>query len=519
MKINTLLITLFISLTVLSTTIEAKSFGGRSSSSSSSSRSISISRPSPIKSSAPSPSRLTVVRPSSKSAAPGSISSNNVARQAPPPQKSIQVVRTETLKGLGKSGAKGEQAGVLYKSFANQHKPLLNPNSTLSSNDINKAFDPGYRKQRRSDYYNGYQPTYGSHYQQTMASNSGGYGFWDYMMFNSILDNVGDRQMYYHHQSDPAFQQWRTDANSACAAGDQDVCDKLKDLDKEMTEYKAKGIQQNPKYLTPGVDPDIYEANNIDPKSLKEIKVCAGSIGSDYSRFDSQLTNTTKIPVSTIATNGSADNLLKMSTGECDLAWSQADLVKSNNLVTVLKLAKPELAVLICGNDSKIKTVNDITDKTTVVIGSDHTGSQFTFNKLRDANPKLKTAKIDTSKPILQATKDLKSTDCLFAVSTPNIQFVKTLDDVNKFKLISLNPEDFKDVKYQTAFITDKHYKNLTTKRFSGWDSWLNWFTTQGTTTFQIPTVLVTPQTWVDQNRQVFDLLMLESSKLQVALH
>lgn len=499
-------------LLVMSINVDAKgsSFGGRSSSSSSFSRSSSSSRSySPSHSSSSSSSHSSSRSVSSGGFGGRSSSSSSSSYKSEP----IRVTRDNVMSSIGKKGAQGAAAGVLYKDFQTRNSPPVNTKSTISRADVDKVFTPQYRQSRRTDYYGGYRPQSSPHYTQHVNS---GYGIWDYLLFASILDNVGDRGMYYHHQNDPSFQQWRTDANAACAAGDQDVCDKLKDLDREMAEYKAKGTPINPAYVTPGVDPDIYEANNIDMSKLAELKICTGSIGSDYSRYAATITKITKLKVRAVPTNGSIDTIAKMATGECNLGFIQDDIA-SPNLIKIATMNQLEVGLLICNKDSKVKTVDDLTDKHTIFVGSDQTGSQFTLNELRKYNTHLNNVIMDKSQTALQAANTVQSqpNSCFFAVSTPDSPPFKSLDASNKawgVPIFSFNMT--KGQPYKLVTTKAEHYKNLTQEQYLKYGL----MTPGGTDTIAVSTSLVAPQSWIDQNKELFSLLSLEKINIQTSL-
>ena len=503
---------LMIMLMSVSLSAEAKKsggFGGRSSFSSSSSRSVSIGGS----------------KPSSSNFGGNKPISNNTNRNvsvdrkvsASTPIQPIKVDRNTALSSLGKKGATGDQAGLLFKDFQRKSQPI-NPKAKLNTADVEKVFTPQYRQSRKQDYYSGYNPSPASHYRENVHVNhSSGYGMWDYMMFDAMLDNVGDRQMYYHHQNDQAFRDWRTDANAACVAGDTDVCDKLKDLDREMAEYKATGIQPKADYITPGIDPDIYETNNIDPSKLPEIKLCTGSMGSDYNRYASELTKVTKLKVKTIATNGSADAIAKLATGECDLGFTQDDLLPVAGLNKIVSLTQLEVGMMICPKSAGYKSFEDLKGDTTVYIGSDQTGSQFTANKLRDVVPSLSRVHLNTEHSVMEAVGLMTANkkDCLFAVSTPELPAFKELDKNGNFVAVPLMDKEFKGGKpTYTRVVVDKgHYKNLTQSDYIGWGE------ENGTDTIGVPTSLIAPQNWVDQNKQLYDLLLMERVNLQASLH
>ncbi len=521
---NKILIAIVILMFTMVSTVDA-AFGGRSSSSSSSSKSSSSrSYSSKSYSSKPSSSRSFGGRSSSNSYSGKSYSSKKsssalsfgnkptnrkVTKPAP-----IKITRDNVMTALNSGkGAKGDAAGVLYKNFQRRNTKPLN-NGKLNTSDINKAFSPSYRKYRKAQYYGEYQPTPSTHYRESVHVNhSNGYGMWDYLMFDSILDNVGDRQMYYHHQNDQAFKDWRTDANAACAAGDKAVCEKLADLDKEMAVYKNKGVPINPSYLTPGIDPDIYEANNIDRSKLPEIKLCTGAVGSAYSTAATSLTKITKLKVTSIPTNGSADNMAKLATGECDLAFVQHDIAASPHLTTLFSLNRLEAAMLICPIESGINKISDLNDKHTILIGSDQTGSQFTFDMLKDNITTLSSVRVDESQATMMAVDTVKNSkdQCLFSVTTPNHQSIHELDNTGKFQMIPIP-----SIKGYTDVIIDvKNFDNLTQKQYIHQTGFMWLFKSGGTDSIGIKTNLITPQTWIDQNKQLFDLLLLKRNILQ----
>ncbi len=424
--------------------------------------------------------------------------------------------RSSALSSLSGKGAKGDAAGILFKS---SKIPTPTLSSKSSTNDITTAFDPAVKQHRRSSYYDGYRPTYSPGYATVIQNHSSGYGIWDLMLFNSIMDNVGDRAMYYHHQSDPAFKQWRSDADQACINGDKDVCEKLRDLDKEMADYKQKGVKPNEQYMTPGIDPDIYESSKVEINDLKTLKVCTGSLASDYARFSEELFGLLKksikndVKMESVATPGSADNLNKMLTGECDLSFSQKDIVNNPNLVSILTLKKQEVTTFICGNSSGVQNLSDVKSDTKVYIGHDQTGSLFTY-KVLATKSKLPTP--DLSKSSLQIANDLKPNECFFGVSTTEVPYLKTFNNKKLYSLIAINSKNLDLPQYTTGKIKQGVYDDMTQSRYKSFFG--NMFSDHGTDVIEVPTALVAPLSWTHQHQQLFDLLMLESSKLQVSL-
>jgi TRAP-type uncharacterized transport system substrate-binding protein len=401
---------------------------------------------------------------------------------------------------LRNKGATGDNAGALYKTWSSPPKPVVR-----NVSDISQVFTPTRRKDIRKQYYDGYTPTYGRSYNNTVVHHSG-YGIWDIMLFNSLLDNVGDRQMYYHHQNDSAFQQWRLDANAACAAGDTDICTKLKELDVDVAKYAANKTPINPKYITPGVSPEVYEADVDLSSILKGIKICTGSVGSDYARYLGQMATILKYKFVTVSSSGSMDNLTKLANRECDLTFIQADIPLPAGLVPVYQLDNKEAVTMICGNDTKIVTATDVKPNTTIRVGSDQTGSQHTYSVLQRL---LKWPAANTTQTSAQMTTNLAPNECAFTVSSPESTIHKRLDN-GKFHLVGFDWDGIKlpRAQYSPVLIKADRYANLTDSSFK------HTFSRSGTPAFAVKTTIITTSDWVAQHQQAFDLLNLESTNV-----
>ena len=503
-KITTSIITAFLVMLVMivsTSMVDAKSFGGRSSSRPAATRSA------PIAIVIPSNSRPNSSFGSRVAVAGGAAAATYGATREPSKPKPVVIQRDKVLGSLAHRGATGEAAGLLYKDYQAKVKPI-SPKAVMAPAEATRVFSSDYRRSNRTAYYHDYTPQ-----RYPYMPERSNYGIWDYMMFAAILDNIGDRQMYYNHQNDPGFQSWRIDANTACQNGDKEICDKLADLDREMAEYKNKGMKIDPTYVTPGIDPSIYTAQNIDTSGLAPIKICAGSYASDYSRFTNEITALAKVKTTTQTSNGSADNLVKLANAQCDAAFVQDDLVQTSNLTKLLTLNQVEIVGLAC--TSPYEHLKDIPKNTTVFVGSDQTGSQFTFNQLMTKVPHLANLKLDISKTALQAVGDVATSGgCIFGVSTPDSPLFKAMDAADKLKFVPIMSTDFVDGKptYKMVIVMDSHYKNLTQDKFKGFNS------RGGTDTLAVTTSLVAPQAWIDINKATFDVLMLNRPALQAAV-
>jgi TRAP-type uncharacterized transport system substrate-binding protein len=402
------------------------------------------------------------------------------------------------------SSVSGSTSSKLFTKFKESNSTSA-PSSKIIASDLKKIFNRDYRQQRRTNFYSGYSIP---HYVQPVYMNHQSYGNFDALLMWSILDNMGDRHMYYHHQDDPSFQQWRSDANALCNQGNKEICDKLQDLDKDVSTLKSLGVKKDSTYMTDGVDPNIYISQGIEVSDLSEIKICTGTQSSDYTRFSTQIAESTKLKVQTISTNGSIDNLYKLSEGKCDMAFAQSDTIVSSELITIFELKTEENAILICNNQSNVKTLSDLNEHHSIYVGSDQTGSLYTFNSLSTNNvANLSKPKLINDKPIIAASllvNDEKNS-CMFAVDTWDAPYIMQLDKMNNTKII---PIDYKIDKYGTTRLDRLWYKNLIQSRFNGWwDS--------GTTTLSVNPKLVTTSLWAQKNPIIlYDVLMLNKQFL-----
>lgn len=410
---------------------------------------------------------------------------------------------------FGSTTASANKApSTLFAKFKETNTNIA-PNKRIVAGDLNKMFDRTYRTNRRASYYSGYTAP---SYAQPMIAQHSSYGAFDALMMWSILDNMGDRKMYYNHQNDQGFQQWRADANQLCVNGNTDVCNKLEELDKDVNDLKAAGNKQDPTYITDGVDPGIYIADGVSAKEMGEIKICTGTQSSDYTRFALKLADSTKLNIKTVVTNGSIDNLTKMAQGSCDMAFAQEDALGSKDLVTVLDFDIKEQAILLCNTKSNIKTVKDLTDKNKIYVGSDQTGSLFTYNAL--INNKvggIDKALLDTSKAAIMASVTIESEDnsCLFVVDTADAPYIKQMAVSGKTKIVAFND---KVDGYSQSYVDDDLYKSLTNDKYA---SWLGLWS-KGTPVLTVKPLLVTTSRWVQDNPAIlYDVLMINKQFLK----
>lgn len=464
-------------------------------------------------------------KPSSKSfskpSKPYSFGSKSFAKPTSPtkPTKSYSFGGSKpsnTYKFGSVSGNTNSTPSKPSKLFEQFKAKNTTPSKRVVASDINKMFDKSYRTTRRNDYYTGYKrPSYVEPVIHTHSS----YGAWDALLMWSLLDDISDRNMYYHHMNDPAFQSWRTDANQLCAQGNQEVCNKLKALDADIAALKAQGVKQDATYITDGVDPGIYLADNVKYEDLGEVKVCTGTMTSGYTRFANQLASSTKLKIKPIFSNGSIDNMKKLAAGECDLAFTQSDTIVSSELQAVFALNKPEQTMLVCNNNSGVKTVSDLTDKHTIYIGSDQSGSHFTYDALvQKHSGSLGKNKVDDTRPVIGAASIVTENDnaCMFAVATYDSPYIRNLAKTNKAHFVAF-PDKVDG--YVNSYIDDNslnnEYKTLSQEKYKSWFG----FWSKGTPVLSVQPTLITTSTWAQNNPVVlYDVIELNKQYLKQEL-
>jgi hypothetical protein len=179
-----------------------------------------------------------------------------------------------------------EQAAQSLKNYESMHlkfksQPAANtPDFATYRNSpvMNRTpYDPGTYAYRRDTFYGvaGYAPP------PYIYHSTPRFGMWDAMFLWFMLDNITRphyANMYYNHQNDPGFQQWRREADRL-AGENNELKTKLAKLDGEVGKLKGQAV--DPTYVPPGVDPDIM----MDKKALDTLKAPEHKKGSGFFNF------------------------------------------------------------------------------------------------------------------------------------------------------------------------------------------------------------------------------------------
>lgn len=160
-------------------------------------------------------------------------------------KKALDQYRTQSGKFTGRSAtaaqAPGQKQKLYYKERLNYEKNR--PGRT-------HAYNSGTYYDRRSNQYGGFNPP---------AYAFGGspfYGGFDSMFLWYMLLNSSHNSFYYHNRSDPAIQEWRSEAERL-AQDNTELKARLDALDAKTAEMSAAGIVEEPGKLPEGIDPDL----------------------------------------------------------------------------------------------------------------------------------------------------------------------------------------------------------------------------------------------------------------------
>lgn len=155
-----------------------------------------------------------------------------------------------------------EQSKASLSKFETEQSKFKSPPSSYGSYSSSSVYsgtryNPRNYTYRRDNFYHSYTPpayVYNSYPR---------FGMWDGMMMWFMLDNMSNRQyqnMYYNHQNDEGFKQWREEANKL-AVDNADLKAKLAVLDNKVKELDGTPI--DPNYMPDDVDHDLLLAKEV----------------------------------------------------------------------------------------------------------------------------------------------------------------------------------------------------------------------------------------------------------------
>jgi hypothetical protein len=129
--------------------------------------------------------------------------------------------------------------------------------------------------ENRVNFYRGYNPPIYVSYGRPS------YGMYDAMFMWMMLDRINDdnyRRMYYNHYGDPAFREWRNEADRL-AQDNAELRAKLNQMDTEVKQLQ--GQPQDPNYVPAGVDPSVMISDDVAKQTYAQAEVQASPVKND----------------------------------------------------------------------------------------------------------------------------------------------------------------------------------------------------------------------------------------------
>ena len=214
-----------------------------------------------------------------------------------------------------------------------------------------------------------------------------------------------------------------------------------------LAEYRAPGTMNSP---------TVNRGPSAAQKQLPVLRVCTGrDIQSIYYAAAGQIAKfgTGSFVIQPVLTQGSLENIQKVTEGTCDAAIAQSDAIRvyrdtdvraETNVERITAMYK-EFAHLLCNRKAGISKVSDLKKGHVVAIGSDGSGSNVTWQGFVKAR-KDKYGVITTSPKegirAIAAVADGAETTCALIVGGLNNSLLKKEAQRYGDKVVLINVQD-----------------------------------------------------------------------------
>lgn len=252
-------------------------------------------------------------------------------------------------------------------------------------------------------------------------------------------------------------------------------------------------------------------------------RLCTGSEAGNYFKaghiLKSKISSGAKIEV--VQTQGSLDNLDKVTKGECDGAYVQSDALlvfSSRNAQAISTIERAgvlyqEHAHLLCNRGAKVDRVTDLTNKHTIAVGPDGTGARTTWDSFVLADKKrYQPVNIDTRSGVraLSAVADGSQVQCMLWVGALGSSYLRNDAQQQGDRIVLVGTDDWdmgkvakdgrgKEV-YGYSEIPADTYKRI---QPSG-----TVYGTKAVKTITVDALFVANVNWVNANERSYDTIL-----------
>ncbi|MBX9876766.1 MAG: TRAP transporter substrate-binding protein [Beijerinckiaceae bacterium] len=251
-------------------------------------------------------------------------------------------------------------------------------------------------------------------------------------------------------------------------------------------------------------------------------RLCTGSDAGNYFKAGHLLKKVaTSLKVDVIPTQGSLDNLDKVTKGECDGAFVQSDalLVYSSRNAQALSAIEragvlyQEHAHLLCNRGSGVDRVTDLTNKNTVAVGPDGSGARTTWDAFVLADKKrYAPVQVDARSGVraLSAVADGSQVQCLLWVGALGSSYLKNDAQGQGDRIVLAGTDDWdmgkvaKDARGKEVY----GYSEIPSGTYPRIQPGGTLYGTKAVKTITVDALFVTNIAWIDANASAYDRVL-----------
>lgn len=251
-------------------------------------------------------------------------------------------------------------------------------------------------------------------------------------------------------------------------------------------------------------------------------RLCTGSDAGNYFKAGHLLKKVaTSLKVEVVPTQGSLDNLDKVTKGECDGAFVQSDalLVYSSRNAQALSAIEragvlyQEHAHLLCNRGSGVDRVTDLTNKNTVAVGPDGSGARTTWDAFVLADKKrYAPVQVDARSGVraLSAVADGSQVQCLLWVGALGSSYLKNDAQGQGDRIVLAGTDDWdmgkvaKDARGKEVY----GYSEIPSGTYPRIQPGGTLYGTKAVKTITVDALFVTNIAWIDANASAYDRVL-----------
>lgn len=266
----------------------------------------------------------------------------------------------------------------------------------------------------------------------------------------------------------------------------------------------------------------LFAAVSTAQTPAQPFKLCTGGEAGNYFKAGHILkSKSTGLAITVIPTQGSLDNLAKVTSGECDGAFVQSDAMmvySSRNAQALSSIERAgvlyqEHAHLLCNRSAGVGRITDLTSKHTVAVGPEGSGARTTWDAFVIADKKrYAPVALDTRSGVraLSAIADGSQVQCALWVGALNASFIK--DDAQKhgdrIALVATDDWDMGKVAKDGRGVAVYGYSEVPADTYPRVQPGGTLYGTKPVKTITMDALFVANVNWINANERAYDGLL-----------